>query len=350
MPMGRLDECMMEYKDENQKRTYSQKVYWPHLLAVPIIFLAFYLAIDRHTTPFNALSNDMRRYNEVYNASYFYTVRDYIESYRFEPGFTSMFKFLNSAGFDFLQFLYINQIVYFGSLFIFLRSIAPKMILLTSVIFVLSVYVPTNFLISNNALRQAWAMSFLFLALALLIKSSRIGGNRKFVFIAVSTLFIIGITFHYSLILIFLLIFIATRVSVSVAACIWIVLATLYSVNFPGLQTVLENYLYPLIENRSTGAEAALESSYELGFKVNYLLLSVTPLIAWMMFSITRLKISRPLSLLFTIYFVINCFCFLLSYLPFNDRFFHYSWSIIPPLMLGVIYEYYNSRLVMNYK
>lgn len=325
--------------------SWSRRAHRSFLIGAPLFVFALALALARRFTPETALSGDLTRYQQIYESAYFMGYSEYIASYRFELGFSVLFKFFQDMGLTFSQYLDLNQLAFFTAFYYLLRAVTPHSYTWAGAALIGSLFLPTHLLMSNQALRQAWAMTLLFIALGILLRRLRTQSARQALLSPwVLVPLLLGVLFHASLIAIVVLIVAALTLPQRLLLPAWLVMFGLYCTNFVGLGGYLEQYLYPIINARSTGVEAQLETGYTTGRKLSYILMSVVPFLAWQWVRMFRVPISAPLQALFNIYWVANAFCLLLIYLPFSDRFFHYSWSIIPVIAAGVLYAHAHSR------
>jgi len=283
-------------------------------------------------TVYNDLSNDLRHYQDIYTSTWGISLIDYIRMYRFEPGFTTLLKFV-SGWISFSDYLIVNQFIYFGSLLYLCRMVTPRSWLWAALALIVGVFLPTGYLISGSALRQSLALSALFVALGYLIGQLQVIplqlAWRRPVFLALLAL---GVLFHYSMALIAVLVLIGIFLPHRFLFYGWLVLLALYTLGFPGLTGFLQNYLYPIIAANSTTDETAQWVPYTLGFKASWLAISIVPLPCFLLLW-TRTYMTHSTMTLFKIYFAINSFCLLLINLPFSDRFFHYSWALVPAIL-----------------
>jgi hypothetical protein len=252
---------------------------------------------------------------------------------RYEPGFVLLSK-LASQFMSFSAFLWLLKFILLYAFFLLLSRESRGMygVALLAVLG-LVYYLPLNSL-ASLVIRQGIATAILFYFL-----STKDLGTVKFR-IAVFWVLLM-ISFHYSsfFVLVAMLMFFVVRGLRPFA--IWLVFVFLYCVNFSGHIGIFAYELMGLSIDSLDALNTDTSIEYTVGFKLNFLLLSiffiVVPLglskLGWLAIKPADL-LSRPL---FRFYLLLNSLATIFSLLPFHDRFFMWSWVLGPALIVSVM-------------
>lgn len=244
---------------------------------------------------------------------------------QFEPGF-SIYTWVFSKFVSFNVYRDIIVVtVFFAMVFTCYKFSGRFYSAVIVSIFVLAFYTPLN-AISEVALRQGLAASILLIFLPKLMESTL----RPWVGISI---FALIVSFHYSAVLplvAFLLTYFVVRF---IAFYVWLLFMFLYIINFSGLVgIVLQDVL--MISADSLNDFNRLDVDYLLGFKWAFLLLSILPVVVALLlgrlgfFSFAFLDFIKSKLMIF--YFFSNSIAMCFSLSTFHDRFFIWSWILIP--------------------
>lgn len=234
----------------------------------------------------------------------------------FEPAYgvyTYFFSLLDS------HFFFLASIPFFMLVIV---SNSTKGILKTSyrTLFLLSVSMYPYFIAyAASGLRQGIAMSIYLFCLVSIIK------QRKKMF-ALSI--IVGGMFHYSFFL-FSLAFLAlsVRLSIRYFLIFWIfcVVASILKISYFFVNVVDFIGFSQRYQVYFTQGEV----DYATGFRIDFFLLSLVPIILYYILRPTSEISSASLK----VYLLGNALSFLLCFMPYSDRFYSYSWFLIPFLI-----------------
>lgn len=185
-----------------------------------------------------------------------------------------------------------------------------------------------------NTLRQGLALSSFLVAFAL--------KKRNIQYL----LFLISITLHISLVLLIGSCFITSKFdNTKKYISVWIICFILSALGFNLISyfSSLGGADYRFIEY-SLGAESARDSIFSVGFRLDFILYSLIPLIyaSYLKYKCKIIDVfyNRVLNL----YICVNSIWLLIIRLPYTDRFAYLSWFLIPillyyPYSKGLIYE-----------
>ncbi|WP_425556388.1 EpsG family protein [Deinococcus aetherius] len=276
---------------------------------------------------------DLVSYNWIYTLAYTRRLDVMIGFGTFEPGFTYFLWLFSKSGIPFLTFVFLIKTVFMTSVFVFIRNVFPSFgpfNILFSIILLL--YAPFVSM-TNNVVRQGAAMSFVFFFLAFSMSKKWQGMGSKAKILLSVVVFGIASLFHSSVLILMPTWLLSRVITIRTALTIWFIIAPLYVVNFIGLSSVIAYIFRPLTSlNRSVNLSY---TNYELGFKPAFLLASLMPVIAYLLIKLLKVTPDRKYNNLFNFYLILNGFGMLMSYLPYHDRIFLYSWSFIPFLLVG---------------
>src|SRR5699024_5294487 len=178
---------------------------------------------------------------------------------------------------------------------------------------------------SSFLLRQGLSISFLFLALALILR----GAKRPWVILLLG----IGVLFHWSSAVPagLILLIAVMRLRTDILVGVW----TLFSLSyFTGLNSRLAEPLGSHIEQVETYSDPALAQSYAGGTnRPIFWVLSAGPL-AFAYAARKRLDtLPEWYPKLLNAFLLLNCYYLCLGFVYFGDRLAAYSWSIVPVLV-----------------
>lgn len=178
---------------------------------------------------------------------------------------------------------------------------------------------------SSFLLRQGLSISFLFLALALVLR------NARMVWIVLAL--VVGVLFHWSAIAAAVLILIVrlVRLRTDILLGVWALFSVLY---FTGLNGRLAEPLSSNIDLVETYSDPELEETYVGGTnRPSFWLFSAGPLlIAYG--AVKRLEfLPEWYPKLVNAFILLNCYFLCMGFVYFSDRLAAYSWSLVPALV-----------------
>lgn len=246
-----------------------------------------------------------------------------IQSY--EVGFATICYFFGPM-FSFESFLWLVRFLLLTSLISASITLGQKKIFIFFYSLCVYFFYPPFESLESVAIRQGIAVSILFIFFSLHYFDEI--SWKKILFLSV-----LLTSFHYSAIIVFVALIAYKLSNKLLPFIVWVCLTFLYIFNLPAdfLEFILSlfdinlnflNYLY------------ADSADYILGFKLRFLLLNVSPLlfvIAIRLLPLDTVNIKAQFySPVFRIYFLLNSIATFFTFLPYNDRFFLWSWSVIP--------------------
>lgn len=247
---------------------------------------------------------------------------------QYEPGFSIYTWVLSKfVGFDVYREI-ILVVIFIAMVFASYKFSGRFYSAVIASVFGVNFYTPLS-AISEVAIRQGLAASILLFFLPKLVGST----------LRLSTgiiIFLLIVSFHYSAILL-LVAFLLTYFIVSYSAFyIWLFFLFLYFVNFSGLVGIfLQNVL--MINVDSLNDFNRLDIDYALGFKWGFFLLSILPVTIAVFLSrvgfISLNFLDFIKSRLIIFYFFSNTIAMCFSLSTFHDRFFIWSWILIPVIL-----------------
>ena len=207
-------------------------------------------------------------------------------------------------------------------------------------IYFILIIVNISFLqLNSSGIRQGISISLILMSILFMLK-----GNIK----SGLVIGMISTTFHWATLPFLFLIVITTllkdRISIKYLILLFMI------VNFGSLLGIFEffsNYASIFISNEdkmNAYVNNSSESLYRTGFRLDFFLYSLLPviivrLLAWRVFT----KDERY-KLLFFVYIVLNSAATFLNFIPFSDRMYAYSWSMIPIIILYTIHEWLKNK------
>lgn len=282
-------------------------------------------------------TSDLYIYNLLYNSADFFELSDFVSNMPYEPLFLVFVKGFSAIGLSLSVFLMTLSVFFYLSLYKLFLRFAPGWYTTMGILLVVSIYFPFNYSLNQIVIRQGWAVCFLFYALTFLFNHINSKGKEKIKNFVLFLIFgILAVLFHYSALVVLVLAFVSVRLKIKHMVVIWVLTAISYVVDHIGLQGILRAYLYPLVEaNSSLRVDI---STYQIGFKLNFFLLSAIPFLLWWIAS-RRGVASQRFNQILSVYLAVNAFSMLLSLMPYHDRFFTYGWVLIPIVMASFVYE-----------
>ena len=183
----------------------------------------------------------------------------------------------------------------------------------------------------TNTLRQGLALSFFLIALA------NDKAKMKFVIFA-----ILAVLFHKSLILPVLFYILISILPLKINYIYFWIACLILTIAVSGIGIILGLYL----EDGDTRINRYLtdeSESYEAGFKLNFLIYSIAPILYG---KYILKKFNEPIYLkILNLYILVNAFWLLVIRLPFTDRIAYLSWFLIPFIF---IYPLSKQRIFKN--
>lgn len=178
---------------------------------------------------------------------------------------------------------------------------------------------------SSFLLRQGLSMSFLLLALALILRRAK----RPWVILLLGT----GVLFHWSAAVpaVLILLIALMRLRTDILVGVWVLFSLSY---FTGFNSRLAEPLGSHIEQVETYSDPALAQSYAGGTnRPIFWMLSAGPLA----FAYAAQKkfdsLPKWYPKLLNAFLLLNCYFLCLGFVYFSDRLAAYSWSIVPILV-----------------
>lgn len=296
---------------------------------VIISFLSFsYLLGFRDLT----IGTDTERYASYYLSVSMLSFSEMLDFGRFEPLFSLSVWLFSSLG--------LNYELYFTAVAAFvLYTIYKVAIFLTNSKFygllalVLFASWPFYYSLSINVQRQAIAFGFMMLSF---IAAGRNSNLLSVFFTLISTQFhIVGI--------ISLIFVVANKeyMTVNRAFLVW-VLCVLVSV-FELSKSFILSSGYSRI-----GIYEGFESVYKTGFRLDFFLFSIVPLIVHLGLKNQNLPLLMKgrYTFLLKSYILLNAIYFIFAFMPYSDRYIINSWMLIPFFMLFIIIKLNSSILL----
>ncbi|MCE7602177.1 EpsG family protein [Vibrio fluvialis] len=193
--------------------------------------------------------------------------------------------------------------------------------------------------LNASGIRQGISISFMIITLAFLVK----GDSFKALGFG-----IISTTFHWATLPFLSLLFItvATRNRFSIKH----LLVMFFTVNLGsilGIFEVFSSYAHVFMSNEdkiNAYVEYAAESGYRTGFRLDFFLYSIVPLLIIKLTLWNRFVSNSYFRKILSCYIVLNSAATFLNFIPFSDRMYAYSWSIIPVLGLYAINEWLKGK------
>lgn len=294
-----------------------------------IVFLLFITItisiynIDIHSVP--DLKNYLRRFE---NLSYMnFDMLTSSLSIKNEPLF-DIFQWLVAKTFgSFKLFVALVWIIIFINFYKTLKNIFDSSMLLFVFVSYLSFFIFFNYVV--NVMRQGLAISFILLAISILV----INKNKFTFYISILIAPLLHITaLPLSIILITLRLFNIKFVIITWALSILVFVTGINARIFSGLEFELMD-IY---------TSSSLYARYSSINRIDFLAFSVFFAILFIFFS-RRLK-SDAYNILLKIYLIFNIYFLLLGFIAFNDRLAAYSWMLIPILLWYAVPNTTNER------
>lgn len=301
-----------------------------YLRALVIIsFLSFsYLLGFRDLT----IGTDTERYASYYVSVSMLSFSEMLDFGRFETLFSLSVWLFSSLG--------LNYELYFTAVAAFvLYTIYKVAVFLTNSKFygllalVLFASWPFYYSLSINVQRQAIAFGFMMLSFI------AAGRNNNFL-----SVFLTLISTQFHIVGIISLIFVVANkgyMTVSRTFLVW-VLCVLVSV-----LDLSKNLILSSGYNRINIYEG-FESVYRTGFRLDFFLFSIIPLVVHLVLKKQNLQFSVKSRYAFLLksYILLNAIYFIFAFMPYSDRYIINSWMLVPFFMLFIIIKYNSSILI----
>ncbi len=283
------------------------------------IFVSFFFAVDVQD------ESDIYNYNQLWSLD----VNSLLsESRIYQIGFYGLIYLIRDfVNFDF--FYYLNACFLFISFYLFVSGGKVKFGIFVFCFLFFVFYPPLESLYSL-VLRQGLSTVLMFYVLYRydLINSK----SLIFYFIL-----LFGLLIHYSFLIFIISLFFVRYIKFSKILVLWFMVVFLYVLNFSGnVGLFLVDFFGLSINSFSESASYLSDGEYyQVGFKINFFILSIIPLLSLV---IPHMWKNSYLHL----YFSINLFSLFFVFFPYHDRFFIWSWILIPKI-------FYDSLIVTNF-
>lgn len=245
-------------------------------------------------------------------------------------GFHSLNLLLCNVDFKFLLFI-VPIIGYFSYLFLIRKNHSHLLPL-----YFLLITMNISFLqLNSSGIKQGISISFMIISLAFLSK----GGLFKAIFFGV-----ISTTFHWATTPFLMLIFITTLIQNKLSIRYLVAILFLVSLgSFWGVFDVFSSYANLFMSNEdkvNAYIGSATDSNYRTGFRLDFFLYSIIPLLIIRFTVWKSFTDNTYLKTILSCYIILNSAATFLNFIPFSDRMYAYSWSIIPILLIYTINEW----------
>lgn len=258
--------------------------------------------------------------------------------FSYDYGF-SIFTWVFSKFLNFNSFLGLFLFFVWLGLMVSVRPFSNNVLLLSITSFIFLFYFPVYQSLTVLVLRQGISSAWALLCLPSFFRG--FSGNK--IWIGFSCLLII--LFHGSGVFFVISAFLAFVFGVRLILLIWFIVCLLYIFGISGDVgfLLLNHFGFDPDIFRSLATER-IDIEYTFGFKLNFFLLSLAPVVFYLfglyLKSVAPLFYSDYLNFLFVTYLTLNILGMFSSSLMFHDRIFIWSWILIPPLMLGFVFSY----------
>lgn len=299
-----------------------------NLCFVSIFFLYIFIAINIGLRS-SYIGSDTIVYINFFNYIDISTYQELVSRYSFEIGniITGIvINYINNDSVCFLLFysLSIGCIYYFSARRIFTIEYS-------SLFMLIMMSFPFYYSITGNVIRAGMGLSIGALAT---VYATQNNNNKAFVSI------ILASAFHLSL-LSYLSIFIAKSMKLKYVYLFWF-LSIFIGVNFNDLSFGYEN----VITEKLLAYQNAVDyTDYRTGFRIDFFLFSLIPVLAYLYILINKNEISDRYIQLFKIYLVLNSIYNVFVNVAFSDRFALLSWMLIPFLLVEFFFNL-NSKVI----
>lgn len=290
------------------------------------IFLDLYTLISLTTKNPGDITAYHNYYNIITNLSLFEVIE------KFDPkGYFLLNYFFQNLGFSFANFLFFTLIVYY----IVTYKIFYNLTLSKKNIYIIFIILFSSF----------WAQSLLFVALRQgithLIIAYLLFGKENISFLRKFFALIISINFHTSgiILLPYLLLERFALKNINFINFVFIFCTIIYCFNIPLFYSYYLNELFVFfqIDTHSLMFFDQYETSYKLGFSINKLMVSLIPLILFILSGHEKNDSYILKMRIYFYYLYIIVIGMLLSGFIFHDRIFLYAWALTPVLLVYAI-------------
>jgi hypothetical protein len=308
------------------KKRYN-KTYLRIFVLISFLFFSYLLGVRDLT-----IGTDTERYASYYLSVSELSFSETLEFGRFEPLFSLSVWFFSSLG--------LNYEIYFTAVAAFMLYTLYKVaIFLTNSKFygllalMLFVSWPFYYSLSINVQRQAVAFGFMMLSFIAAGKSN----NSLSIFLS-----LISTQFHIVGVISFIFV-VANKeyMTVNRAFLVWILCVVV------SVFELSKSFIFSSGYNRINIYEG-FESVYKTGFRLDFFLFSIVPLIVHLGLKNQNLPllIKSRYTFLLKSYILLNAIYFIFAFMPYSDRYIINSWMLIPFFMLFIIIKLNSSILL----
>lgn len=243
-----------------------------------------------------------------------------------EPLFVTLVKALSVTSSPVFLFTVIAAIFVVGFIVASRRMYSGLEVV---ILFYIWLSTPFFWALSTNVLRQGVALGFVLASFFALCQ------DRRGLFLALG---IIACGFHSSSIALLGVAFLCRNVDIKYLFAFWVVSMLLPLFTVP---TQLFEAIVPVASKIGLGRyfEQYLYSDpgeYEVGFKLRFVVFSVAPVLAYLYWKRSNL-VDESTEWLVKTYVAMNSLACLSFHIPFNDRAFLLSWSLLPFVLYAAI-------------
>jgi hypothetical protein len=255
-----------------------------------------------------------------------------ISEFRFDYLY-HLISYLFSLFFSFDFFLTLVGVLFFYSIAKFLKKfIGPSKWI--PFFLIVCFFYPAYISASELVLRQGIGFSILFFSGFYLGTTSL---KKKLACIFVASLF------HSSFLLYLIVIWMDKKITSGLrsAVFLWAIIAILYSLDF--FVNVVE--LLPKLDYLSVFLGTYVEAEYVVGFKINFLLLSMIPVVLLFFPGFLRyVREDASRKTIYAYFLISNSIGMLFSGFGYYDRVMLFSWVLIPIIFFSFIYWIFSIR------
>lgn len=280
--------------------------------------------------------SDMAGYLNTIQSYKHLSLEEYLSVLRYEFGFT-LIMYLFSALSSTSAFVFVIPLIQSLVFLLIVNSIfKPKTSILVMYLFV-TYFVSYN--ASINVLRQGIAMPIFVFAYVMYI-------NKRYYWFVLFSL--LATLFHNTVLIMFIPILIMHfRINIVTCAIVYLFSMLLSFLNLNewlirplmDLSGVSDSYFYIVNDD-------SLYDFYQVGFRFDFLLFTALPLSLY--FLIRKIYgsdyFSNSTNQWFSFYIILGTVAQLLTFIPFVDRIYMYSWYLFPILLGMIVSDLYNNR------
>lgn len=241
-----------------------------------------------------------------------------------EPGLWIVGKFCHLLNLNSQGWFFVVALIYFCSYLVACRNFSKRH---GDYIYLSFLVAFSTFAYSTNTIRNGLAMSLLILAMSY----NMVGGLRKRLF--GFAFFYFALMTHKTTILPILCFFLAHKISFKQSLYFWVGSVVLSLIMGNQISNIFMNLGFDDRMDRYLQAEDMTGFKY-VGFRWDFLLYSVAPIVLGYVVSIKRKIVDSQYSILLVTYVLTNAFWVMVIRAQFSDRFAYLSWFMYPIVLI----------------